>query len=295
MKHEFKITAIILIMFLLAQFIGLYVIHSYSSGEKGLPYGMETPELETSRDFAGMLVSIIFAFIIAITLFLFFTKMDLSFVLKIWFFFVIMLALGLAFTAILPRFNYSPLAALLLALPLALSTIYSRNILSHNLAQIFIFPGISAVFVPIFNIWTILIILVLISIYDMWAVWHSGIMQKMAKYQIQKLRIFAGFMIPSISKALREKIKNMKPSELKTKKIKVNIAVLGGGDIVFPLITAGVFLKFYGIIPALFVVAGATIGLCSLLFYGDKKKSYPAMPYITAGILLALGFWLIIF
>jgi hypothetical protein len=47
-------------------------------------------------------------------------------------------------------------------------------------------------------------------------------------------------------------------------------------------------LIYYGIIPALFVIGGATLGLSYLLFSGEKKKFYPAMPYITLGIFLGL-------
>ena len=47
---------------------------------------------------------------------------------------------------------------------------------------------------------TVIILLVVISIYDMWAVWKSGIMQKMAKYQMDELKIFSGFYVPYASK-----------------------------------------------------------------------------------------------
>ncbi len=122
----------------------------------------------------------------------------------------------------------------------------------------------------------------------MWAVWHSQIMQKMAKFQINKLRIFTGFFVPYISKKTRQRIKKMKKSELKKKKIKVNVAILGGGDIVFSIIAAGVLLKTLGLFSALFVVAGATLGLGYLFFFSEKKKFYPAMPFITIGIFVGI-------
>jgi len=43
-------------------------------------------------------------------------------------------------------------------------------------------------------------------------------------------------------------------------------------------------LKTVGFFSALFVIIGATIGLSYLLFFSEKKKFYPAMPFITAGI-----------
>jgi len=176
-----------------------------------------------------------------------------------------------------------------------------------------IYPGIASVFVPILNIYTIIVLLILISVYDMWAVWHSGIMQKMARYQIDKLKIFSGFFVPYAGKKtkqkiklLREKFRNKKISkkELQSKKFRVNVAILGGGDVVFPIITAGVMLKTFsdkilfgigGLGPALLVIAGATLGLTYLFFFSEKKKFYPAMPFISAGIFAGMILSWIIF
>lgn len=288
MKHTVKITIFLLLMFIVTQFIGLYVVSHYSkTGE--LPYGMETPKPEKESDFyTSFLPSLIIAFIIAITVLFLLTKYKSEFILKLWFFVVVIIALGITLTSFLPKFKYVSLAVLIVAIPLAFIKIYKRNFLVHNLTELFIYPGIAAVFVPILNIWTVIVLLIIISVYDIWAVWHSGIMQKMAKYQINKLKIFSGFFVPYIPKELRVKIKKMSKSELKKKKIKINLAILGGGDIIFPIITAGVVLATFGIYHALFVMGGATLGLAYLFFYAEKKKFYPAMPFITAGIFLAM-------
>ena len=249
---------------------------------------METPEIKEVREFNEIFVSIVFAFAIAISLLFLLTKFKAEFILKLWFFIVVIIALGITFTTFFPGIKYWSFIALIIALPLAYIKIYKREFLIHNLTELFIYPGIAAVFVPILNIWTLVILLILISIYDMWAVWHSGIMQKMAKYQINKLNIFSGFFVPYISKKLKLKIKKMKKSDLKKKKIKVNIAILGGGDVIFPIISAGVMLKTFGIGSALFVILGAALGLSYLLFFAEKKKFYPAMPFISAGIFLGM-------
>src|SRR3989339_187668 len=236
MKHNLKITFILLAMFILTQFIGLYVVNYYSpvkiiEGEiqnvtepKILPFGMESPKVEKESDYYNFFSSIIISFVIAILLLTFLTKFKAEFILKLWFFIVVMIAL-----------------------------------------------------------------LIVISIYDMWAVWHSGIMQKMAKYQINELKIFSGFFIPYASKKIKMQIQKIKESKKKLdKKIKVNVAILGGGDIIFPIITSGVMLKTLGFIPAIFVIIGATIGLSYLFSFAKKKKFYPAMPFITAGIFLGI-------
>jgi len=211
MKHNWKITAIIILMFLLTQFVGLYVVNHYSSvkiidGEKvivdspKLPYGLDNPQVEKEIDFLKMLPSIILSFVMAILILLFLTRTRSDIVMKIWFFIVVTLALSITFNSFIPAFKFSTILALAIALPLSLLKIFKRHFLIHNSTEIFIYPGIAAIFVSILNIWTVVIILLLISFYDMWAVWHSGIMQKMAKYQIEKLNVFSGFFVPYLSK-----------------------------------------------------------------------------------------------
>ncbi len=306
MKHNIKITLILLGMFLITQFIGLYVVNYYSNTKvidgkvvnvtaPALPYGMQTPPVENEIDFFKIFPSIIIAFIIAISLIFVLSKFNADFFIKLWFFAVIALALGISFNSIIPIFKYSSMIILFVAVVFAFFKIYRNSFLIHNLTELFVYPGIAAIFVPILNVWTIIAFLILISIYDMWAVWHSGFMQKMAKYQIQKLKVFSGFFIPYISKKVKMNIQKMKKSELKTKKIKANVAILGGGDVIFPIITAGVMLKSFGFISSLFIILGASIGLSYLLFYAEKKKFYPAMPFISAGIFLGMIIgWLII-
>ncbi len=304
MKHNVKITALLLAMFVISQLIGIYVVNFYSPVKivngnvtditsPSLPFGLETPKIEKASDYPPLFAGIIISFIFAILLFFLLTKFRVEFVLRIWFFTVVVIALSVAFLSILSPFIKSALlVSFILAFCLAIVKIYGRNFLVHNATELLIYPGIAAVFVPLLNIWTMVALLLVISVYDAWAVWHSGIMQKMAKYQINQLKIFSGFFVPYASKKVRQQIANWKKtlskSKLAKKKIKISIAILGGGDIVFPIITAGVMLKTLGLTSALLVVLGATLGLTYLFFFSEKKKFYPAMPFITAGILAGI-------
>jgi len=288
MKHNIKVTSIILIMFIVTQLFGLYVVDHYSSEDNILPYGFEQYEVQEQTEYNSYLYSIIFAFVIAISLLFLITKFKLDIIMRVWFFIVIWIALGLFINTLLPQGKYISLIALLFALPLVLSKVVERNIIVHNITELMIYPGIGAVFVPLLNIYTIIAFLIIISIYDMWAVWKSGIMQKMAKYQISKLHIFSGFFIPYTSKKVKLRIKQMKKKGIKNKKFKVNVALLGGGDVIFPIITAGVMLKTLGLGSALITLLGATLGLL-YLFISAKKKAYPAMPYITVGMFLGMA------
>ena len=302
MKHNIKITALLLAMFFVTQFIGLYVVNHYSpvrvvGGEKvnvtapELPYGLETPEIEKESDYLNFFPIIVVSFVVAVSLLFLFTKFNLKFILRGWFFIVIAIALGIFFNSVIPPFKYSIIIVSAISIPLSFIKIFRKNLLVHNITELLIYPGIAAVFVPILNIWTIIVLLLLISVYDMCAVWHSGIMQKMAKFQINKLNIFSGFFVPYVSKAMRMKLRKMRIKAKKTGKkkgIKINVAILGGGDVVFPIIASGVMLKTLGVYSSLLVIIGATLGLGCLFFFSEKKKFYPAMPFISAGILLGI-------
>ncbi len=289
MKHNLKITIILILMFLVTQFIGLYVIDHYS--QKELPLGLDSPKIEDNKEYNQMFFSILIAFVIAIGLLLLLTHFKAEFLLKLWFLIVVIIALVISFQSFIPTFPYITLIVFLLAAPLAIVKVYGQNFFVHNITELFIYPGIAAVFVPLLNIWTIIGLLIIISIYDMWAVWKSGIMQKMAKFQINKLKVFSGFFVPYISKKTREKLKKLKKSKLKKTKVRARVAILGGGDVIFPIIAAGVMMKTFPetIIPALLVILGAALGLSFLFFFAEKKKYYPAMPYISAGIFIAIG------
>ncbi|MAG24789.1 hypothetical protein CMI47_04345 [Candidatus Pacearchaeota archaeon] len=308
MKHNIKIIAILLTMFLVSQLIGIFIIGIYSPqvsqviDDEGnllnvtsynLPYGMEPPEGVSP---AGTLISIAIAIAIAVVVILLLMKFKVELFLRLWFFAVVTLALAISLNAIFFKFQLPSAAiiAIAIALPLAFIKIFKRNIIVHNITELAIYPGIAAIFVPLLNIWTVVLLLILISIYDMYAVWKAGFMQKMAQYHIEKLRLFPGFFLPTLGKKQKAMMKDAKTSpskakKLKDKKIKVNVAILGGGDVVFPMILAGVVLNTLGLLPALIIVAGATAALATLFYYSKKGKSYPAMPFITIGSLIALG------
>ena len=321
MKHKLSITLILLSMFLLAQFIGLFVVNAYtpqiildpvtgkeiSSSVNDLPFGLQTPDDEQTPSF----LSIVFSFILAFAIIFILMKYKWKMIIRFWFFFVVILALGIAINAFLKYTTLinTSIIALAIAIPLSFLKIFRPNMLVHNTTELLIYPGIAAVFVPILvhpeatsfflKIWPILALLVLISIYDMWAVWKSGIMQKMAKFQMEELKIFGGFLIPSLSKKTKAQIAKIKqkykgkkmPAKIKQKKFKVNLAILGGGDVIFPIITAGVFMRAFGFISALFIIFGALAGLTFLFSIIEKGKSYPTMPYISVGIFLGMLVW----
>ena len=323
MKHDFNITLLLLAMFFVTQIIGLVVIDAYSSQrtinvvENGkvvertinntIPYGMEPP---SGIEPQVSVVSIVIAIIIATFLFFILTRLKASFLIKAWFFFVVLMTSSISINALFWLMNPSwdrvltmdlgyPLTivsilALAIAFILTFYKIVRRNFIVHNFTELLIYPGLAAIFVPILNVTWIIVLLLLISVYDMYAVWKSKHMVKLAKYQIQNLKIFTGFFVPYLTNeslaTLRKikKIKDIKLNEVKekTKDIKVSLAILGGGDIAFPLIFAGVILRAFSFLEAVIVAFAATLSLLFLFIIAKKEKFYPAMPFITAGCLI---------
>lgn len=296
MKHNIQITILLLVMFAVTQLFGIFVISQYSSPSKMLPYGMEPPKEIQQRSALDLVISFTIAFALVVILMLVLTKYNAETFLRLWFFVVITLALGITLNSILFNLPGSSLIALIIALPLAFYKVFKRNIIVHNITELLIYPGIAAIFVVMLMSWTnspliaIIVILILISLYDMYAVWHAGFMQKMAQYQIQKLRVFTGFFVPYVGKKEKQKIAlAQKNTKSKNKKVKVGIAILGGGDVVFPIILSGIVLLQIGLASALFVSLGATLSLAALFYLSEKGKFYPAMPFITTGCFLFLA------
>ena len=305
MKHTWKITFILLGMFLITQLIGLAVVYSYTYIPE-IPYGMQPPE---EIDPISGLISTVIAFVFAILLVLLLNKYRAKLVLRAWFFIVIVLALGITIYSVLFYFPaiapYASLIAIAAAIPLAYFKIIKQNLIVHNLTELLVYPGIGAVFVsfffyslnPFLSIVAVVGLLILISIYDIWAVNHSGIMQKMAKFQINELKLFAGFFIPYMDKKQRSKLQEIKQKYkkkeqltkvLEKKKFKVSLAILGGGDVIFPIIAAGIIMKTLSLVPALLVTACATLSLLYLFAIARKGKFYPAMPFLSGGIFIGM-------
>ncbi len=126
----------------------------------------------------------------------------------------------------------------------------------------------------------------------MFAVWKSKHMIKLAKMQSCS-GVFAGLSIPYKVKKGKLNIPLFKKTKTKkTKKIKS--AILGGGDIVFPIIFSGVIFQnllfIYptniALLKTLIITITTTIALSLLLIKSKKNRFYPAMPFITAGCFL---------
>jgi presenilin-like A22 family membrane protease len=267
----------------------------FESGEfKELPIG-ERPQIEQETSYIPVIVAIIMGTIFMLVL----IKFKLIWVWKIWFLMALIISLWISFSAFI-----SSMVAIVLAIIFAVWRIFKNNVYVQNLTELFVYGGLAAIFVPIFSLFSVSILLVVISIYDMYAVWKSKHMITLAKAQT-KAKVFAGLMIPyslkkvKIAKSGKKKSVGVKgrvskvagkvSSKVSKKVSGVRTAILGGGDLGFPLIFAGVVLKEMGLAASLVIPFFAMAGLGYLFYIANEKKYYPAMPFIAIGCFAGLG------
>ncbi|HLG24155.1 MAG TPA: presenilin family intramembrane aspartyl protease [Candidatus Nanoarchaeia archaeon] len=315
MKHTYKVTAILIAFFLLAQFLGLLIINQYIDHKKSieiketvmkpLPLGIERPEVENkSTSYILIIISILVGTGFALLI----VKYNKPLIWKIMFFFSVTTTLTIAFGAFI---NYY--AAAVIALILAGWRLYRPNVYIQNLSEIFIYGGLAAFFVNIFNLFSAFMMLIVISIYDFIAVYKTKHMVKLATFQSSS-KVFAGLMIPYEAPKTHGKkhesgrhekieiISSPNSSEKTAKSSRTRVAILGGGDVGFTLIFAGVVMKdlmltetvLTGFLKTLIIPLFASIALLYLLMKGEKNKFYPAMPILSFGCLVGyLVVWII--
>ena len=299
MKHDLRVIIILAAIFFLSQLMGLTVVNLYIDHTlpgpvenvtfTQLPYNIERPDIEES----SALYYILGAILVGTVLILLIIRTQKFFLWKIWFFLSAFITLLIAFWG----FTFIPdTVAFFLALTLALWKILRPNIYIHNLTEIFMYGGLAAIFVPILSLFGVSMLLILISLYDMYAVWHSKHMIKMAKFQAQA-NVFAGVVIPYTSVPKVSIKKNIAQGPLGGEKIPrhlVRNAVVGGGDVGFPLLFSGVVMKqlmhLYseptGFLLSLIIPLATTAALFLILYYGRSDRFYPAMPFLTIGVVV---------
>jgi len=149
---------------------------------------------------------------------------------------------------------------------------------------------VGAVFGTVVGPWTVVWILLAISIYDIVAVF-AGYMMWMAK-KLSESDVLPAFVLP---KKARDWTLNLKGSTVNKlfddENAERDFSLLGGGDIGFPLVFVASVFAVYGFSDALIVGAAALVGLLFAYFLQIvllKGKPLPALPPIC--LVAFLGF-----
>ncbi|MFH1399292.1 MAG: presenilin family intramembrane aspartyl protease [Candidatus Woesearchaeota archaeon] len=293
MKHPLQPTLLLIVLFVSAQLLGLVIISEYidirKSQETGTTVqraeiyeriGIEPPTVDNeSFTFLYIFLAVIFGTLIVLLI----IKLKKRTLWKLWYLLAIFSSLLVALNpfvfGLLKNPSFAYMVTIVTAVIFSFLKVFRPNIFVHNITELLIYGGIAALLVPIVNLVSAVALLVLVSVYDAYAVWKSKHMVKMAEFQTQT-NVFAGMSIPY-------NFKGIKPGRKMSKESNVKSAILGGGDVAFPLIFSGVVLKTTGsYFSAVVITAAAAIALSILLVKGQKGKFYPAMPFLSFGCFL---------
>ena len=279
MKHPVPVVASLLALFFLANVIGLFVLDRYVDPEateesgapayRELPAGIERPDLEPSLALIYIVAVVLIGTLLLLLLMRFKGAMNLW---KVWYFLAAALALSIAWAPFVPN-----ALAMVLGLVASAFKAFRPNFLVHNFTELFIYAGIAAIFAPLLNVAFAAVLLVIASLYDMYAVWKSKHMVRMAEF-LTSSNLFAGLALP--------KSLSMRKGKAPKKDMNDSVAILGGGDIALPLLFAGTVLGAFGIWKALIIPVFALLGLGFLFYISKKGRYYPAMPFVSIGCFL---------
>lgn len=295
MKYDIKIISLLVSFFFISQIVGLYIVYTdmqvrIVDGKTEIVHS-ETivgprPEFYGIQTFIWIFSSILITTGLVLIL-MKFEKVD-------WIKILIFTACFITISVTLGVFIASSLA-FLFAFILAFIKIFKPNVMTHNLTEMLIYSGLALIIVPLFDLTWMIALLVFISVYDVYAVFKSKHMVKMAVFQANS-KMFTGLLIP---------LKRVKRS-IKTGKKKTEVlteAIVGSGDVAFPLLFSGVvmermitggIIKEIAFVKTLIIPVIVSIILFILLMKGRKGKFYPGMPFITAGCILGYLMVLII-
>jgi presenilin-like A22 family membrane protease len=160
----------------------------------------------------------------------------------------------------------------------------------HDLLLLIALAAAGSVFGFLFTPWAFMIFMLIIAVYDVLAV-RFGFMVWMAD-RLSETASLPAFIFPKLMKDWKLRLDTVKFGELKDKASEEReYAVLGGGDIGFPLMLAvAVFFDSDlagSIIVGVFALAGL-IGAFLIQMYWLKGKPMPALPPIA--FLSLIGF-----
>jgi len=313
-KYASSVVLFLLILFLVTQYVGLFIVGGYIQGGLLQQTAAFQSSVSTSKSgaqqpgnftvyplpsVAGVQLErpplsegMVFPFIVVALL----LGTGLVLVLRrlkgvlLWrglFFVIAAICLTIAFGRVVLQFGMPEWIASAVGIALAFWKVFRPNFVVHNATELFMYGGLAVVLFPVLTVWNVLLLLGIVSVYDMCAVWGSKHMIKMADFQ-SDANVFAGLMLPDTSTSVGSLFKAMpRGSKLG------DVAVLGGGDMGFSLLFASVMLKAYGLWAAMIIPPFVAISLLMLLMFGKADRFYPAMPFITlsciAGWMLFLG------
>mgnify|MGYP000023418378 CR=1 FL=1 len=288
MKHPKNISLITILFFLLSQLFGMFLLLNSFDVKviegKTMPVYKETAIGERPRITGFQTIGyIVVAILLGTSVLLVIIRYSLSLLWKLMYITAIFFSSLISLNSILPL-----LFSIFIAIIFCIFKYKKGYHILNNFIDMFVFSGIAIIFAPLMDSLHALLLLFLISFYDIIAVNKTKHMVKLAEFQLSS-GMFAGLKLPYRS------IKGKGKIELKNKG-KVSSAIIGGGDVVFPLIFTATIMnklilsgmnKSLAFIFSLPVPVLNSLMLSLLLYISKKNRYYPAMPFLATACLLS--------
>lgn len=251
-----------LLLFVATQLIGIFVV-------------FKSQALGQEQIVVNLTVSEVIVFLIFLAAFIYFVR---KFSRKSAVFFKLILGVAVfagsqtVFSLLFNEIIISTFAALFLAFVV----LKAKFVLLHNIGVILALAGIGAVLGVSLAPLSVIFLLLLLSFYDIIAVYKTGHMVKMAEDMIKSKAIF-GLVLPQEIKGYLERLDNVRPGE--------GFMILGSGDVVMPLILVASVIGLHGLAAGLLVMLFSMFGLFLTywLFITQKtRRPMAALPPIAA-------------
>lgn len=218
--------------------------------------------------------------VVATFLMLMLYKYRFGSLITVWFYSALGMTLLLFFLSFLPIIIGIAVMAVLLTL-----RIKSKNLWTRNIVDIFSYAGAGAFFGTMIGPIPAAIFLGVLALYDFVSVYYTGHMISLAEEGMGS-DTFMGVIYPKEDESVEDiEFKKQEDVEEDDAK-KINIGVLGGGDIIVPMIFSISLLPSFGAVSSFLSSAGALAGLYFLFEMMEEEKFYPAIPFIATGSMI---------
>jgi len=289
MKHPPNIIFLLVILFLLIETFSSLIFLKSMIIKEGIPYSQASPQpIKESEKGIHSFITLIISLTIATIIMIILVKYKLSPFIKIWTYIALFISIGVTLSVFFKAVYVYIITTILVLL---FNNIKNKiGIVIDNAIQFLVIPGLMLIFSPMLDILYATIFMVILSIYDYISV---NITRHMIRFaEVSQKTGFIGLKFNYLP------IKTGKSNKRINKKSgKTSTAILGGGDLAFPAIFIGSYMDFLAKIipykPLIFLytsplIVFSTISLYTLFVKSKKGRYYPAIPYLTVGLLIGL-------
>lgn len=308
MKHKISVTLVIVLIFFIAQVFGVltfaYDAEVFVSGANVTITHPDTAigERPTQTNLS-LIIWIAIGVAIGTILVLLIAKFKQTKIWAMWY----TLAIFICIATTLGVFIENKIIVFVISGILSAFKVWKKGGFLSNLIEILVYSAIAIIVSPLLNVTWAIVLLLAISVYDFIAVRLSKHMVTLAEFQ-KGTKLFAGIQIgyrtnnsEDGQNQHKQGTKTKEPlKQLMDKKEHNNnskTAILGGGDIAFPLILNATYFQYVlsvtavksiSVMICLIVILFQTLSLFFLFWISKKGKYYPAMPYLTLGSIIGL-------